>query len=268
MLRTMRTLVVASALLYVGCVGREIERVRPIIRPAEPSLRVMTYNLFKDSTRREAALDVIAAHDPDVIFFQEASDEWQALLRWRLAARYPYAAFNRPVNGYDGIGMMSKVPILENRWLAPTGGGWFEHQRVLLETPVGRVQVLNVHLRPPVSDGGSNLVGYFSTGGVRKREMSDLRAQLTPRVATLVVGDFNEGDDGGAVKELRAAGFGDALREFDRSTPTWRGTWNGMTFTERPDRVTYSGGLKCFEARVIAEEASDHDAVLAVIGRR
>ena len=33
----------------------------------------------------------------------------------------------------------------------------------MLQTAVGRVQVLNVHLRPPLSNGGSVVSGYFST---------------------------------------------------------------------------------------------------------
>jgi len=39
-----------------------------------------------------------------------------------------------------------------------------------------------------------------------------------------------------------------------------------MRLTDRPDHVMYSGELRCFEARVIPEIASDHDPVLAVIG--
>jgi endonuclease/exonuclease/phosphatase (EEP) superfamily protein YafD len=83
---------------------------------------------------------------------------------------------------------------------------------------------------------------------------------------TIVTGDFNEGDGGQAVSLLKSKGFVDALPEFDRKTSTWQGEYKGFHLTERPDHVLYSSSLRCFEARVIPEKASDHDPVLAVVG--
>src|SRR5437899_2938338 len=97
-------------LLLLGWVffGRSCARVRPVEPAVAPSMRLLTYNLDKDSANREAALAVIETADPDVIFFQEASAEWQELLTSKLRGRYPHVSFNQPKIGYDGIGMMSK----------------------------------------------------------------------------------------------------------------------------------------------------------------
>jgi endonuclease/exonuclease/phosphatase (EEP) superfamily protein YafD len=229
-------------------------------------MRVLTYNLDKDSVEPDAAIEVILKCDPDVICFQEASAEWQALLRRRLGRPYRHASFNQPAIGYDGMGVMSKFPIVEETWLPRTGGGWFPSQRLVLDTPLGPVQVLNVHLRPPSSDSGNKVMGYLTTGGIRRDEMKGLLGHLTAGGPAIVVGDFNEGDSGGAVECCTRKGYADALPEFDRKSSTWQGQYMGMKLTERPDHVMYSGELRCFEARVVPEKASDHDPVMAVMG--
>jgi endonuclease/exonuclease/phosphatase (EEP) superfamily protein YafD len=240
-----------------------LQSARPAIAP---SMRVLTYNLDKDSADRSDAIKVIRDSQPDVILFQEASSEWQSMLRWHLAGEYPYASFNQPKIGYDGMGIMSKFPIVEETWLPGANGGWFPAQVVKLQTPMGQVQLLNVHLRPPASDTGNKLVGYFTTGPVRKREIAALHSHLKQGCPTLVIGDFNEGDDGGTVGWLEKKGFIDALPQFDRKTTTWQGEYKGLHFSDRPDHVLYTSELTCFESRVIPEKASDHDPVLAVLG--
>jgi endonuclease/exonuclease/phosphatase (EEP) superfamily protein YafD len=235
-------------------------------QPIDPSLRLMTYNLDKDSADRDAGIELIRQLDPDVICFQEASAEWQELIRSQLGDRYRHISFNTPQSGYDGMGIASKFDIEEDVWLSKSGGGWFPAQNVVLKSPLGRLQVLNVHLRPPSSDTGNKLTGYFTTPGVRRQEIEGLLGQLKPDLPTLVVGDFNEGDGGQAVGFMRHSGFTDALPEFDRNTSTWQGTYKRLHFTERADHVLYSAHLRCFEAKVIPERASDHDPVLVTIG--
>jgi endonuclease/exonuclease/phosphatase family metal-dependent hydrolase len=164
--------------------------------------------------------------------------------------------------------MMSKFPIVGEKWLAKSGGGWFPSQLLVLQTPMGNVQFLNVHLRPPSSDNGNKVVGYLTTGGVRRQEIEGLYGQLRPLGPTIVVGDFNEGDSAQAVEWLKGKKLTDALSEFDRKSSTWQGQFMGMHLTDRPDHVMYSPELRCFEARVIPETASDHDPVLAVMGLR
>jgi endonuclease/exonuclease/phosphatase (EEP) superfamily protein YafD len=235
-------------------------------QPVEPSLRLLTYNVDKDSADRDAGIELIRQLDPDVICFQEASAEWQELIRSRLGDRYRHMSFNTPQTGYDGMGVASRFPVVEEGWLAKAGGGWFPAQLIVLQAPLGRVQVLNVHLRPPSSDTGNKLTGYFTTPGVRRREIEGLLRQLKPDLATLVVGDFNEGDGGQAVRYVRESGFTDALPEFDRKTSTWQGTYKGLHFSERADHVLYSPTLRCFDARVVPESASDHDPVMVTVG--
>jgi endonuclease/exonuclease/phosphatase family metal-dependent hydrolase len=164
--------------------------------------------------------------------------------------------------------VLSKHPIAAHEILDKAPGGWFPSQRFTLETPLGPVQFLNVHLRPPATDSGNKVIGYLTTGGTRRREITHLVAQLDPALPRIVLGDFNDGDDSSALKFLEKQGYQNALPQFDAKTPTWRGRHLGLDLKDRPDHVLYSPPLHAYGARVIPETSSDHDPVLAVIGRK
>jgi endonuclease/exonuclease/phosphatase family metal-dependent hydrolase len=228
----------------------------------------MTYNLDKDAADRRDALRVIRDARPDVVCFQEASREWIEYLRAALSHEYPYAVFNQPRIGYDGVGVLSRYPIPRHAILDRAPGGWFPSLRFTVDSPLGSVEVLNVHLRPPATDGGNKLVGYFTSPAQRRREVETLVRQLDPALPHIVLGDFNEGDDGSAVRFLQTnARLSDSLSQFDRRSATWKGRFAGMSLSERADHILYSSELHAFDARALPETASDHDPVLAVIGR-
>jgi endonuclease/exonuclease/phosphatase family metal-dependent hydrolase len=142
---------------------------------------------------------------------------------------------------------------------------WFPAQRVLVHTPIGRVQVLNVHLRPPVSDSGSLVSGYFMTREVRRREIEHFAGELSPTLPTLIVGDFNEDGHGRAISFLRDQhGLRDALRQFQSGAPTWRWATSVGTITQELDHVLYSPDrLVPIAAEVVKAGRSDHLPVLA-----
>jgi len=130
-----------------------------------------------------------------------------------------------------------------------------------------QMQFLNVHLRPPATDGGNKIIGVFTAGGPRKRETASLLTHLRPGLATIVLGDFNEGDRGGSVSLIKSKAFTDCLPQFDAHTPTWRLPSGLIRISERADHILYSAELHCTDARVIPESASDHDPVLAILGK-
>jgi endonuclease/exonuclease/phosphatase family metal-dependent hydrolase len=144
--------------------------------------------------------------------------------------------------------------------------GWFPGWIVKAKTPVGVVQVVNVHLRPPLSERGSvTPSAYFGTGSIRREEVRLLSEKLDAGAATLVVGDFNENDSGKAVAWLREHGFADALRQFDSSANRWEWRTSVITLRGRYDHVLCSKDLKCMDAGVMRRGASDHFPVVAVM---
>jgi endonuclease/exonuclease/phosphatase (EEP) superfamily protein YafD len=129
---------------------------------------------------------------------------------------------------------------------------------------MGRVQVMNVHLLPPVDERGRTGIGpYLSTRKPRLRETRELHGHLEPGLPTLVLGDCNEHDRGYALDWLAGQGFRDALREFDRKTSTWRWRYGPITLRRRLDHILYSPQLHCLSARVIRAGGSDHYPVVA-----
>ena len=74
--------------------------------------------------------------------------------------------------------------------------------RLVIASPIGRVQALVVHLRPPVSDGGSFISGHFQAPKIHKMEIERFCQTLDRRLPTVVVGDFNEENDGSAIVYL------------------------------------------------------------------
>jgi len=139
---------------------------------------------------------------------------------------------------------------------------------LVTETPIGPVQVANVHLRPPLNEQGrASLVSYFRTGDIRRKEIREIHRDVDPELPVLFAGDFNEHEKGDAVGLLRDLDFVDALSEFDRYTNTWE--WNVgpsslCKLRNRYDHILYSPRLRCLQARVIRGGASDHYPVLAV----
>ena len=121
--------------------------------------------------------------------------------------------------------------------------------------PGGSLDVLHVHLHPPLEDG-SLVVGYFTTGGRRGAEIRDhLRCFDGP--PDLVLGDFNE-EAGEAVSHLEALGLRQAQRALGPPERTW--TWDtGATELEgRPDHVFFGPGLSLRAVQVMRRGGSDH----------
>jgi endonuclease/exonuclease/phosphatase family metal-dependent hydrolase len=150
----------------------------------------------------------------------------------------------------------------------PSETGWFDGWIVEFDTVLGPVQVLNVHLRPPVSDRGGWVSGYLGTGDDRVQEMERFYNRIKPDVPLIVAGDFNDGENSRVVNWLEMRGLTNALPQFDRSTATWQWKYRGITLQRRMDHIMYSPDLDCAAAKVIAEGQSDHFPVIATFRKK
>jgi endonuclease/exonuclease/phosphatase (EEP) superfamily protein YafD len=124
------------------------------------------------------------------------------------------------------------------------------------------VQALVVHLHPPVTEDGSWVRGYASTGAVRRSEVEHWLPSLEPGLPTLVVGDFNEGTSGAAVQRLERQGLRTALPEFDPKAKTWRWPVGPLQLSAQLDHVAYSAQLEPLTALVEPRGQSDHFPVV------
>lgn len=228
--------------------------------PGKPTLSVMSYNVNFGLACDGPTLDVIAKGDVDAIFLQETTPAWEGCLREALSPSHPHIAFRHGL-GAGGLAILSKVPFDDAAYM-PSPVGWFAAWRVVVHSAVGDVQVLSVHLRPQVSDSGSYVSGYLSTGPYRKAEIEAYAPTLDEALPALALGDFNE-EDGEALQHLREAGMHDVLDDFDLGT-TWRWPTPLGELTMQLDHVFYRGKVVPLSAKVVEAGRSDHLPVVVV----
>jgi endonuclease/exonuclease/phosphatase (EEP) superfamily protein YafD len=249
-----RLLLLAVLLPMFGCAARPT-RVAADVPPDVPRLNVLTYNVNFALAGDGPTLAAVAQADGDVVCLQETTPEWESVLRANLARQFPHMEFKH-WPGAGGLGLLSKFPIESVEYLPPVS--WFPAARVVLETPLGRVQMLNVHLRPPIGDSGGVVSGYFSTPPVRRSEIAHFAASLDPSLPALVVGDFNEEEGGRALGWLRRRGIRSALPEFSPGAKTWRWRTSLITLRGRYDHLCYDRRLRPLRVEVRPAGRSDH----------
>lgn len=233
----------------------------------EVRLTVATYNINFGNGHDPNTIDVIAALDTDVILLQETTEASEAAIRAVLADRYPEIRFHHCCRA-GGLGILSRFPIVEDGILEPTVGP-FPAYWARLKTRGGDVLVLDVHLRPPMSDGGSWVVGYFSTRDDRMREMGTFFSQLPSHdLPMIVAGDFNENEDGRAIELLGRKGLKSALPRFAPKANTWHWTVAGSELRMMLDHVLTAEPLVPVSASVRTEGVSDHYPVIVELAWR
>jgi len=246
--------------LLCGC-----RSTRTAQQPTGPHIRVLTYNVNWGEPRPDLAAKIIQRSGADIVCLQETTPQWEQYLRQALGQDYPFAEFRlSKMRMGGGLAFLTKVPAREVAYL-PSQTGWFDGWIMKFETAIGPVQVLNVHLHPPVSDKGSVVSGYFTTRGDRLQEMERFFGAREPQMPTLVMGDFNDIESSRVVQWLESRGMTNALPQFDRYSPTWEWKTSVVTLKRRMDHILYSRELDCSAAWVTAAGASDHLPVEAMI---
>ena len=257
MKRTVLGVVIVIACL-LGC-ARPLRARSPM--QGAPQLSVLSFNVNFGARDAPGNLAAIVAADADVVLLQETTPALERAARRQLKARYPHQLFRQCCRA-GGLGVLSKVPFEDMDYLdSPIG--WFPGWWVRLDSPLGPVQVLLVHLRPPVSDSGSWVKGYFTTAGLRHQELAAYLERRAPGIPTIVAGDFNEAR-GKALDLLADRGLTDAVDALAPGTATWRWTTSVGTLRFTLDHVYHDDRLRALTAEVHDAGASDHLPVKVV----
>ncbi len=234
--------------------------------PVGPHFSILTYNV--NFGRPSACETVIAIRriDADIVCLQETSPAWQKHLSEGLKGQYPYERY-RHYGKAGGLAVLSKMPFKDIAYTNPKPG-FFPSWVVQADTPLGPVQICQVHLNAPiVKEGTASLCKYLKNGETHIAELSEVFGSLDTKLPRLILGDFNENDHGGGIKWLREKGFSDALSKFDTSCDTWRWKYGILTFRDRLDHITYSKDLRPASTWVVYEGKSDHFPLMAIIER-
>jgi len=230
-------------------------------------VRVLSYNVNYGIAGDEPTVEAIRSAEADVAFLQETTPEWEQALRPAFDGSYPHMEF-RHCCGAGGLAVLSRYPFAEEAYVDPPAGGWFPGWVVTVDSPLGKLQVLQVHLRPQISDGGSVVSGYFGTPPIRESQIKHFAKHLDTSLPTLIVGDFNEEPDGRALSYLSELGYRSALPAFAGSEPTWRWPTSLFTLRQQLDHIVVDPKIDVLDARVFEQGRSDHLPVVAVVQLR
>ena len=255
-----RALTLCSVCLVVSCSSQRRTPREP--GPGEPTLTLLTYNVNFGLEGDEPTLDAIREGDAEGVVLQETTPGWERAIRSELGESYEHMLF-RHSPGAGGLAILSRHPVREASY-QPSPAGWFPSWRLIVESSFGPLQILAVHLRPPVSDSGSVVSGYFSTQDVRAEEIAAYLEGLDPEIPTVIAGDLNE-RDGEAIELLRSHGFRTALPAFHGRRATWEWHTSVGPVRAQLDHVLYDDRLQPLDARVLTAGRSDHFPVLVLL---
>ena len=229
--------------------------------PGVPHLTVMTYNVHQERSNDESTIVTIGTPDADIVCLQEINVAWRRVVEQRYAARYPVMLFATRED-HGGLAILSKYP-LEDRGVIPFSENWHPAWHVMADTPNGRIQVVQVHLRPLFEGNRNPLSDFFTTGKDHVAELELYMRGTEPSLPTLVLGDFNESPKGNAVHWLQERGFRNALPLYRPGQYTWKGKSVASLLDMTIDHVMFDGAFEPLASWVDTRGGSDHLPVMA-----
>ncbi len=264
----------SAALVAAACSGgeahgggpRESAAPRPGPAAAPASLVLMTYNLNYGVAGDEETIELIRSAGADVVMLQETNPSWEQALRAGLSDRYRHMAFHHSERRAGGLGFMSRHPI-EVGEVRASPIGWFPAWRAVVDSPLGRIQLVNLHLRPPGRDNGSFVRAYFTRQVERLSETEHHVGLIDPSLPAILAGDFNEDARGRSLLFLARRGLDSVLERFHPAQPTWRWQTRMGLVRWQLDHILLGPALRATAAWVLDGGASDHVPVLARIVR-
>lgn len=233
---------------------------------AGKKLRVLTYNVAHFSLNRPEVEKILRDSNADIIFLQEVSRGDQ------LATSGDDLCLKMP--GYKWVGassnmIVSRHPIKLERVLnVPTKWPTKEFPVAMIDSPLGKLRVMCVHMEPSWVLGGSldtkEIVPVLSKVAADRRAQIDLvLAALKPsREPVILAGDFNGPPSSESIMRI-ANVFTDCF------ATTEKGFGMSLLASLPYKRIDYvfERGLTPQSSEVIESRASDHKPILTVLGQ-
>ena len=224
---------------------------------ASPPFRVLTCNIHRHQINIQALQNVIAEQKPDIIALQEWSSKYDAIFAkdiWHLLRQ-------------GEVLLASRFPITKSELI---GEGFEQPGDAVcfdIDTPNGKVHVVNVHLASPhyqIED----VLDRSPSGGQALQSNSERRHRQSQAVRryvdglgpnTIIAGDFNTPDDSFIFRESWT-GLSDAFQ-----TAGWGfgNTYFAHKTSVRIDHLLSANGLKCEACWVGPSVNSPHRPLIA-----
>lgn len=230
--------------------------------PGAAHFTVQTFNVEFLHSGDEATIEAVGHANADIVCLQEVTPDWELVLRDRYGEQYPSMLF-RSKGGTGGLAALSHY-TMEDRGILPSPDGSHPAWHLLVDSPMGMIEVLNVHLRSAFAgqSGVKAAAAFLSIGGDHSKEIQHYYSDVTRSYPTLAVGDFNEEPGGDAVKYLESQGFQDILSLYHPGQPTWRypPSWQ---LEQCLDHILFDSSFEPLNAWVEQRGNSDHLPVVA-----
>jgi len=145
-----------------------------VIKDDTSKLDIISYNVNFGINPADVKCDLLRRHVADIVALQETTKNWENYLK-TFSDIYRHSVWKNDDHWYaGGMGILSKYPIEEVAWI-PAPSNWFHGWVVHITHPdIGLVQVLNLHLRPPL-EGNSFLPSPFVFYSSQTDRLKDLQ---------------------------------------------------------------------------------------------
>jgi endonuclease/exonuclease/phosphatase (EEP) superfamily protein YafD len=244
-------------------------------------IRVLTMNLHSPNGEPLPFIELIRKVNPDVIMFQELTDEFERSFNRQMGSEYLFSATVGTTTDHEGSGTWSRYPLLDREQLRPSRFGNAMHRvRLSLGQATGQPDpwLYNVHLPNPTGDDreGGRLATLQRYNTVRRD--FELRWLIedteTLDVPYVLAGDFNIAA-GSYGNRLFPPGWQDVYARAGKGfgntfpAPAHEAADGGRVLIPFPliriDYVLGSAGVLPVQAWVEELPASDHFGVVADI---
>lgn len=261
--QTVRRILIAAIAVSVGLVSACNDGVLEARDPSPDTVHftVQSYNVELLHSSDEETVAAVGDEFADIIVLQEVTPEWEEILRSRYSEQYAYMVF-RSEPGSGGLAALSHFPLTD-QGLREGPNGWHPAWHLDVETPAGPLQLLNVHLRSPLTGRDSALDAALSTGEDHLLSIELFSDSCEDDVPTLILGDFNEEVDGRAIRFLERSGFQNVLPLYHPGQITWRYRALAGQLDKTLDHILFDDSLISLNAWVSGAGNSDHFPVLA-----
>jgi endonuclease/exonuclease/phosphatase (EEP) superfamily protein YafD len=237
---------------------------------AAERLRVATYNIFISNPDLERSIGIILAADVDLVALQEVSHQYIDLLTRRLAERFPYRFFPEASHG-GGLALLSRWPLANERY-RPSEYGLNGFAFAEFDFAGRKVQVANLHLDPIRTWTLAYKLAVpwqlLWQGARHRRELAQVSAELSPSVATIILGDLNTTASTAAPEGLSRWGLTDsyaATHADGGRVATHRAAILGISIGRRIDFIFHSREFQTVDSELVPGEPSDHDMVRSTL---
>jgi vancomycin resistance protein VanJ len=241
---------------------------------ADPSLTIMTFNIWGHSRSHETARVILDNDSPDIVAIQELTPQMAKILEEEVTEKYPYQILDTQTL-YGGMGVLSRYPLTKVASSNLAHPDW-RIQTVEVETEYGNFILYNVHFN------STEVLAYLENGlpvGDNVQASFQLRKQLVKALVNdisqrhmpvILAGDLNSTDQSETYQLLDSVmtdAHYAAGRGFGHTFPAYGGSIRGVPFWAREiriDMIFYSDEFVALSSQVgTTYGESDHLPVLA-----